>query len=485
MTKTESRIISAEKPEEPVNADNYEEKRAALLELNANLKGVVLRPDEVCLDRMFSQLKKEYILTCSGADLSRASALSASEIRDSRLYRFCRELPKGADLHVHDMTLLPVRELAELLAECPEFYIHPGDGAFDLLWAEKEEQVPEGYLRFCSWMNADESRIHDLLRHWTVLGAEASGMGIWAYFEELFKKHGALSDSCAFVERYYLRAFRYYCRSNIQHVEIHLMMTGDCSWNAAYVRAIRQAYYAVKTEYPAFTVRIIGAGVKADNENLELSRSCFRNTVYAQEHIKDEFFPDQPENFVVGFDLVNEEDRGFPLKNFVPMLLEAKEKYPDIRFFLHGGESLDAGNENLIDAYLLGAARVGHGLNLYRYPDLLRRYAETEICLEVCPVSNQALKYTEDVRSHPVVQYLKCGVPAAICSDDPVYMENETLTDDFFAAAVSWNLDLADIKTLCINSLMYSGLDGKSRKAALKSFGRQWDAFVKKWTEAV
>ncbi len=215
---------------EVVTAENYEEKRKLLVEANSNLRGVVLRADEMRLDALFAQLKTEYVQSLAGADLTHASALSDSRIRQSRVYRFCREMPKGADLHVHDMTLLPVRELAALLEECPCFYINPAEDAFDLLWVENGEPVPAGYRSFGSLMDAGELDADRLLRNWTVLGAEASGIGIWEYFEELFEKHGALSDSCAFVEQYYLRAFRYYCGSNIQHVEIHLMMTGGLSW---------------------------------------------------------------------------------------------------------------------------------------------------------------------------------------------------------------------------------------------------------------
>ena len=160
------------------------------------------------------------------------------------------------------------------------------------------------------------------------------------------------------------------------------------------------------------------------------------------------------------------------------MLLQAKETYPDIHLYMHGGESLSAENENLVDAYLLGVSRVGHGLNLYRYPGLLERYARAEICLEVCVISNQTLGYTRDIRSHPAVEYLRRGVAMALCSDDPVYQENETLTDDFFAAALCWNLNLADLKQLGINSIVYSGLDPREKTELLRAYRGQWNSFI-------
>lgn len=149
-----------------------------------------------------------------------------------------------------------------------------------------------------------------------------------------------------------------------------------------------------------------------------------------------------------------------------------------MKLYVHGGESINASNENLIDAYLLGASRVGHGLNLYRYPDLHARFVKDEICLEVCPISNQRLGYTRDVRSHPATEYLRTGMAISLCSDDPSYMENETLTDDFFAAVVCWDLNLEDLKQLGINSIMYSGLEDKAKFASLRAYNRMWNEFI-------
>ena len=101
-----------------------------------------------------------------------------------------------------------------------------------------------------------------------------------------------------------------------------------------------------------------------------------------------------------------------------------------------------------------------------------------DICLEVCPISNQVLEDVEDLRGHPATEYLKRGVPISICSDDPAYLEHATLTDDFFAAIVCWDLGLAEIKQLCLNSILYSGLDELQKEELMQSWQKQWDAFL-------
>ncbi len=454
------------------------QKRRELSEANSNLIGVVMKEKEIRLNGVLSELKKEYKESCGGEVHYSVPVLTDRNLCESRLYRFCTLMPKGADLHVHDLTELPVRELCRVLSDRPEIYINTDRKSYDLKRFVPGETVPDGYIMFSEALNEGIVSEDELIENWTVLGAEKNSVGIWQWFEELFCKHAVLSDNREFAEAFYEKAFRYYVSRGIYHIEIHLLLTEDLDACAEYIKTVRDVYYRVKDEFPFFSVKIIGAGVKADTDRLEYSKKCFLNTLYAKENIKDCYDPEHISDFVIGFDLVNEEDTNLPLKDFAPMLLKARKLYPDMKLFIHSGESLDANNDNLIDAYLLGVARVGHGLNLYRFPDLLERYAKSEICLEVCVISNQTLGYTRDIRNHPAAEYLRRGVPVALCSDDPLYQENETLTDDFFAAALCWDLSIADLKQLAINSIMYSGLDNYEKHKLMTTFNEKWNEFV-------
>lgn len=466
-----------------ITLENYEERRQALIEANSNLLGVIMREKEIRLNDILSARKREFRESLGGDIPYDMPVLTDRRLTESGLYRFCSRLPKGADLHVHDMSLLPCPELIDLLKTRPEFLINADHRSYDLKILAPDETPPAGYLRFADALACGEFTPQELLQNWTVAGADESGQNIWAYFEELFCRHDVLSGNPSFAAAYYDHTFRYYCRCHIMHVEIHLMLTDSIDESAEYLKVIRQAYYDVKRDYPFFTVRVIGAGVKADSPDIAFTKKCFLNTAYVQETVKDESDPAHPADFVIGFDLVNEEDTSLPLSAFAPWLIKVKKQYPAMRLYIHSGESLDARNENLFDAYLLGVSRVGHGLNLYRYPDLHARYAKSEICLEVCPISNQTLGYARDIRNHPATEYLRSGVAIALCSDDPAYMEHETLTDDFFAAVVGWDLDVADLKQLGINSIMYSGLTAPEKTVALRHYDRLWNDFVDEMLE--
>lgn len=460
-----------------ITKENYEEERKKIVELNANAQGVILLEKEQRVEEHLKTLRNEYFDDCKGDVPFDMPTIRDERINSSKLYQFCDRLPKGADLHVHDMSILPAHELVNLLMTCPDFYINADKKSYDLVQA-REGEVPDGYIRFSdAIMNHYYSR-EEIVYKWTTDSAAEEKESVWSYFEKLFTRHDVLSNNPNFARKYYDYTFRYCIEHGIMHIEIHLMLTESQELCEEYVKKIREAYYCVKRECPYFTVRIIGAGVKDDNEHLELTQKCFLNTVNLQQIIKDESEPHNPKNFIIGFDLVNEEDASLPLKNFAPLLLDVKEKYPDMKLYIHGGESLDASNDNLIDAYLLGVSRVGHGLNLYRYPDLHARYVKAEICLEVCPISNQRLGYTKDLRNHPATEYLKTGLAMALCSDDPAYMENQELTDDFFAAVVCWDAKVSDLKMLAINSIMYSGLDDETKYKSLRNFRNQWDYFI-------
>lgn len=456
--------------------EQYETERKRLIEENAVPVSIVMDGREKAADALLSAYKEELLVSYDGRFPFDFPILTDEKLRESRLYAFCHLMPKGADLHVHDMALLPVSELIPLLLSHPEFCIDPVSAVLKVI--PPEEKAPTGFVRFSEAMEKRLISEKTLAEAWSFAGRKENDGDVWTFFEGLFDKQAAFSDSLSFVLDYYRRAFRYDRENGVQHVEIHIMLTDDVDLSEEYLKKIRQAYYEVKAEHPDFSLRIIGAGVKADDSLLAMSKKCFLNTLIASESLFDESEDGLKKPFVTGFDLVNEEDGSLPLHEFVPMLLKIKKRYPGLTLCVHGGESLSMSNENLIDAYLLGAYRVGHGLNLYRYPALHSEFVKKEICLELCPVSNQKLGYTRDLRSHPAAEYLRTGMALALCSDDPGFMEYETLTDDFFAAAIAWDLSLADLKRLAINSILYSTLDEKSKFDSLRAFRRRWEDFL-------
>jgi adenosine deaminase CECR1 len=167
--------------------------------------------------------------------------------------------------------------------------------------------------------------------------------------------------------------------------------------------------------------------------------------------------------FLEGYDLVGPEDLGRTLHDLTPDILffqeECAREGVDIPFFFHAGECLGDGDEtdnNLFDAILFGTRRLGHAFSLYKHPLLIDMVKEKKILVESCPISNEVLRYTASILSHPLPALLSRGVPAALSNDDPALMGHGTsgLTHDFWQALQGWdNLGLAGLVSYFVYSV--------------------------------
>ncbi|MBQ6360410.1 MAG: hypothetical protein IJJ25_04625 [Lachnospiraceae bacterium] len=471
-------VKGAETAPEESFEQKYAQERLSLADANRYQTDVTLSEDEKQLDERLAEWKAEYIASCNGSVPDKMSVISDETIWSSALYAFCKSLPKGADLHIHSETLLPFDEVLAFVESRDELYIGTGqENRYILFCHESPGDAGEDELPVKEALMQGVIGREELKKQWTILGGEQYE-DIWEWFELLFDKEEAMSATPALLEAYYKEAFRYCCRNNILHVEIRKVFSGSHEKAAAKAQAIRNAYYEVKKEYPGFIVSLVGAGLKRADLDRELTDVRLDNAVYIHEHVRDESDPEHIHDFLIGIDLVNEEDRSRPLIEFADQLDGIVKEHPRLNLLLHAGESLEASSDNVIDAYLLGAKRIGHGMNLYRFPDLMDLIREDDICLEICPVSNQTLRYVSDLRSHPAAEYLKRGVPFCLCSDDPVYQEHTMLTDDFFAAIVCWDLSLAEIKQLCMNSITYCCADDFQKEELMNNWEKQWEEFL-------
>lgn len=449
--------------------EEYIEERKKIQSENENLVGVVLNEQEKKADLVLSNLKKELNNDFDNNIPYSMPMISDHRLRNSKLYSVLRKLPKGSDLHVHGTGLVPIEKLIDFILKEDRLLI---DVNTCILTYEKNKDT----YTLKEALDLGLITKEQLLEKWTIIGKKRKA-NAWEYFENIFVYHEAIDEDLDVLYNYYLFAFEYYISINIYHVEIHVLLSKDLEKTNAIINTIKKAYFEVKNKHKELIVSLIGASMKMF-ETIEETKQIIDCVLDAHKNIKDDYDSNNIHDFVLGIDLINEEDKSRPLQEYASLLLEVKKANPNFEYYLHCGESINARNDNLIDAYLLGATRVGHGTNLYRYPNLLKSYADNEICLESCLISNQSLGYVYDLRLHPSAEYLKRGVTIALCSDDPMYMENDTLVDDFFAAVVSWDLGIAEIKHLCINSIMYSGIDQNLKKELMENWHIAWKKFI-------
>ncbi|MFE9246878.1 adenosine deaminase [Nocardiopsis sp. NPDC006938] len=84
----------------------------------------------------------------------------------------------------------------------------------------------------------------------------------------------------------------------------------------------------------------------------------------------------------------------------------------------HAGEQ--AGPERVREALdLLGAERIGHGIDTMRDPALVERMVDAQIPVDVSPTSNIRTRVVERIEDHPLPAMLDAGLLVTLNTDDP------------------------------------------------------------------
>lgn len=181
----------------------------------------------------------------------------------------------------------------------------------------------------------------------------------------------------------------------------------------------------------------------------------------------------------VGVDMVGREDndKGYPAR-FLKTLRELRRRHHGVRLSIHAGE-VDEPNRHVRDTLLLGAERIGHGLNLITDPDLMLMMRGGPYLVEINLISNLMLNYVDDYSQHPFPEYLRLGIPVALSTDDRG-MWDSTMTDEFFVAVQEFNLSWDELKLLGRNSLQYSFAQEKIRTELLREYEQRIAAFERK-----
>jgi adenosine deaminase len=141
-----------------------------------------------------------------------------------------------------------------------------------------------------------------------------------------------------------------------------------------------------------------------------------------------EFAVNQNGGFIA-VDLADNED-GFDPKKFAPLFQFAKKE--GLHITIHSGESpSDLAAQWVKDSIdLLGAERIGHGIQVVRNMDVLNYVRDKKIPLEICPISNFLTQSFPTYESHPIRSLMNLGLQVTINCDDPGVF-GTTLSDDY------------------------------------------------------
>jgi adenosine deaminase len=122
---------------------------------------------------------------------------------------------------------------------------------------------------------------------------------------------------------------------------------------------------------------------------------------------------------------------------------------------------------------LLKVSRIDHGVRCMEDPILVRRLADEQVPLTVCPLSNVKLRVFRSLAQHNLKKLLDLGLCVTVNSDDPAYLGGY-IAENFQAAQAELDLSRDDIHRLARNSFQASFL-GPDEK---RGFIQELDEFV-------
>lgn len=167
-------------------------------------------------------------------------------------------------------------------------------------------------------------------------------------------------------------------------------------------RALAKGVARARTKYP------VKAGFIA----------IFQRTlpVSVAENVLD-FVLNHKENFI-GVDLADNE-MDFDAKPFAKLFQKAKVQ--GLGITVHAGEpNMPKAAQNVREAIdLLGADRIGHGLQIYKDPEILKYVVSKKIPLELCLTSNYLTQAVPTLADHPIKKLDEAGVLVTLSTDDP------------------------------------------------------------------
>ena len=182
----------------------------------------------------------------------------------------------------------------------------------------------------------------------------------------------------------------------------------------------------------------------------------------------------------VGINMAGREDndKGYALR-FLATYRQMRRTFSDIQLSIHAGEKDSPGHE-VRDTLLLGASRIGHGVNLISDPDTMLLMRNSRYLVEINLVSNRLLDYVPDTSKHPFPEYLRTGIPVCLNTDDRGSWDSN-MTDEYYTAVTNFNLSWSEITEMGRNSLALSFAEAALKEKMLSDYEGALQRFEKKY----
>lgn len=383
------------------------------------------------------------------------SKIDFNEVRFSgRVHRFCAEVPKGGMLHIHPEGIVHRAEVAHLLGTLnPVLSVNDifsdidssnGDvslGKADRDWLSKLD--PKSHYNDLSMR--DRNRFAEFL-------FLPPGKQRFPRFNGVFEFLGfVIPDWPSFTE-ILTRFAQEALREGVEYVEF----TGGTS--------------------PKF-VSVISALEQKTGLTMRVNEAFVRTSAVEDIQASWQKFLSQPKSpYVVGIDFLDNEAMGPALEK--GQLLYGSALTSGFHRTMHAGEIGDIRNPR--DAMIMGAERLGHGVNLAKDPVALEYAAKIHEPVETNISSNLRLTDVTSVETHPFLNYLRLGLKVSLSTDDEGIFDTD-IVHECELVLDHTDVTYAEFKQMAVNSIETSFLSDADKQRLLSDLRGRFRRFEESW----
>ena len=400
----------------------------------------------------------------------------------AQLYALLYDMPKGGDLHNHAgganraewiyaVCTDPARNGGDTFycrARFDESEVVDPTAQFRTIRRKAFESLPEhlkGEYVPLSALTPDERR-----RWFASLRLDGTTDGRLEFFSHIWPRLGQVSQSLPVSAELLVENMKAFGAEHLAYLETQFSVEGMVDNDGAAVPEAAAVDFVRR--------RLAQPDAVATGVTVRFQRTVLRFAPDAEGRLAQAYaFVDAHRDLWVGLNMagIEENGHGYPAR-FLGTFREMRAKYPTLALSIHAGE-MDGPDSHIRDTLLLGASRIGHGVNLIRDPETLLLLQQTgRVLVEVNLISNRMLGYTPDLSRHPFPEYLRTGVPVCLNTDDRG-MWDSNLTDEYYTAVTQFHLSWAEIVAMGRASLAHSFVQPDVRQSLLAAFDARLAAF--------
>jgi adenosine deaminase CECR1 len=305
------------------------------------------------------------------------------------------------------------------------------------------------------------------------LRLETAGEGRDEFFERTWNRIGELLRNPYINVELLVENMKRYGAEGLRYLETQTGATGFIDPEGKQL--------AVEEVVALYRERLRQPDARATGVEVRFQLTVLRFAADAEEQVREAFaFVDSHRDLWVAVNMAGREDddRGHP-ERFRDVFAEMRRRYPRVHLSIHAGET-DRPSRHVRETLLLGAERIGHGIDVIKDDDTILLLRKGPWMLENNLVSNQLLEYTPDLSLHPFPQFLRLGIPVGLNTDDRG-MWDSNMSDEYYIAVTEFNLSWEELVQVGRNSLVHAFLEEPVKARLLADYDAAILAFERRF----